>query len=201
MTHGLRHLKTANSLDPASAPEAASAPSHGRATQMTNILRGQDILVTFVYRRSGTVAHEIANTVQESWGMQKMMTQRVLVAAAVLLVFRAAAQAQAPTSAAPVFTAEQASTGLENVEKNAFGRCSDCHAAGLTGRTGNPDERPAIDSLPEELQKTIRDTYKGKVPPLAGPQFLARWGGKSTKSLSADLQRRFDAALSQEVQL
>src|SRR5262249_44562097 len=84
---------------------------------------------------------------------------------------RVASQAQAPADAAAVFSAAQAAAGIRDVEKNGFGACSSCHAAGLTGRTGDPGERPALDSLPEDQQKMIRETYKGKVPPLAGPRF------------------------------
>jgi hypothetical protein len=42
---------------------------------------------------------------------------------------------------------------------------------------------PAVGSLPEDMQKMIRDR-NGKVPPLAGPYFLARWGERSTQDLS-----------------
>jgi cytochrome c553 len=98
-----------------------------------------------------------------------------------------------------VFTAAQADAGRVELQNNAFGACSDCHTTTLTGRKGDADELPALSSLPDGIQKSIR-SYGGRVPPLAGANFVARWGARSTKALSADMLRRF-ANLSEQTRL
>jgi hypothetical protein len=86
--------------------------------------------------------------------------------------------AQAPPPA--VFTAAQAAAGKAEYEKDCF----HCHTDKLTGRVGPSEELPALSSLPAETQKMIQG-YGGNVPALTGPRFLARWGAKTTKDLSA----------------
>lgn len=87
--------------------------------------------------------------------------------------------AQPPPSPA-VFTAAQSAAGKAEYQKDCF----HCHTDKLTGRVGDPNELPAVGSLDTGAQKMIQG-YGGKVPPLAGPRFMARWGAKSTKDLSA----------------
>jgi mono/diheme cytochrome c family protein len=99
-----------------------------------------------------------------------------------------------------VYMAEQATAGEREVQNNAFGRCSDCHANGLAGRSGDPNELPPLSSLPEDTQ-TMVGNYGGKVPQLAGPKFLQRWGTRSTKDLSAEMRDRFSGPLSEETRL
>ncbi len=45
-------------------------------------------------------------------------------------------------------------------------------------------ELPAVSSLDAGAQKMIQ-ANGGNVPALAGPRFMTRWGGKTTKDLSA----------------
>ena len=98
-----------------------------------------------------------------------------------------------------VYTAEQAAAGEQAVQNNAFGRCSDCHANGLAGRNGDPNELPPLSSLSESTQTLIRNV--GKVPQLRGPEFMKRWGTRSTKALSAEMRGRFAGPLSEETRL
>lgn len=82
-------------------------------------------------------------------------------------------------NAQPVFTAQQAEAG-----KTAYqSTCVKCHTDSLRGRKGAPGELPPLSSLPADMLKTVR-MYNGKVPPLAGPVFVAKWGAKTTKDLS-----------------
>lgn len=98
-----------------------------------------------------------------------------------------------------VYTTEQATAGEREVLNNTFGQCSSCHANGLAGRNGDPDELPPLSSLPEVTQMQVRNG--GKVPQLAGPKFMQRWGTRSTKAFSAEMRRRFTGPLSEETQL
>src|ERR1041385_4919049 len=98
------------------------------------------------------------------------------------------------------YTAEQAAAGQRQIQENKFGTCTDCHAKSLNGRNGDKDETPELSSLPEDSQTTIRN-YGGKVPQLAGPKFIARWGARSTKDFSFELMGRFSGPLNQETQL
>jgi len=83
------------------------------------------------------------------------------------------------TAPAPVFSAAQADAGRTEY----LSTCVKCHTDTLRGRNGDPGEMPPVSSLPEDMQKMIRDR-NGKVPPLAGPYFLARWGARSAGDLS-----------------
>jgi mono/diheme cytochrome c family protein len=87
-------------------------------------------------------------------------------------------RAQVP--APRVFTAEQARAGKLAYESS----CGLCHQSNMQGRSGEPGELPDINSLPENMIKTI-DQNGGQVPPLVGPRFLAHWGAKSTKEYVA----------------
>ena len=89
-----------------------------------------------------------------------------------------------------VFSAKQAETGRLDVQKNSFGACTDCHTPTLSGRSGNSDEVPPLNTLTEDYQKLIRGNG-GKVPALVGPSFRTRWVAKSTKDLSHEFLERF----------
>jgi mono/diheme cytochrome c family protein len=80
------------------------------------------------------------------------------------------------SAAAPrVFTAAQARAGKIAYESS----CGLCHQFNMHGRTGAPGELPDVNSLPENMIKTI-DQNGEQVPPLVGPRFMAHWGAKST---------------------
>ena len=80
-------------------------------------------------------------------------------------------------AAAAVFTAAQAQSGQALYNTT----CVKCHTDKLTGRSGNPDERPALSTLPEDMQKMVR-AYGGKTPPLIGTAFMSKW--PTTRELS-----------------
>ena len=79
-----------------------------------------------------------------------------------------------------IFTAVQARAGKVAYESS----CGLCHQFNMRGRTGDPGELPDVNSLPENMIKTI-DQNGGQVPPLVGPPFMSDWGAKSTKELVA----------------
>lgn len=79
-----------------------------------------------------------------------------------------------------VFTAQQARAGKIAYESS----CGLCHQFNMKGRTGAPGELPEVNSLPENMIKTI-DQNGDQVPPLVGPRFMAHWGAKSTKEYVA----------------
>jgi hypothetical protein len=89
-----------------------------------------------------------------------------------------------------VFTAEQATAGKIEIQKNSFGACTDCHATGLTGRTGDPRELPPLASLSDDYQKLIKGNG-GIVPPLVGADFVAKWGRRTTQDLLKEFDDRF----------
>jgi mono/diheme cytochrome c family protein len=74
-----------------------------------------------------------------------------------------------------IFTAAQARAGKVAYESS----CGLCHQFNMQGRTGAPGELPDVNSLPENMIKTI-DQNGEQVPPLVGPRFMAHWGAKST---------------------
>ena len=82
-----------------------------------------------------------------------------------------------------ILTSAQAEAGHVAYEKT----CGRCHTLTLMGRQGKPDERPAVSSLSEADQKFIGN-YGGRVPPLAGKEFLQRWGSKTAAQLVARFQ-------------
>src|SRR5689334_24859653 len=57
----------------------------------------------------------------------------------------------------------------------------------LMRRHGNADERPAVSGL-SEADRAFIAPYKYRVPPLAGKDFLQRWGGKTAAELVARFQ-------------
>ena len=102
---------------------------------------------------------------------------RNLLATAACALLTLTAQETAPPA---VFTAAQAEAGKTEYQNDRH----NCHTDKLTGRVGDPGELPAISSLDTGQQKMIQG-YGGNVPALAGPRFMARWGAKTTKDLSA----------------
>lgn len=128
------------------------------------------------------------------------MRQLLLVGGIVMVgaQFLAAGQTVPPPG---VFTAAQAAAGKVELKNNAFGACSDCHTERLTGRVGEADELPLLSTLSDATQTMLRDQYHGKVPPLAGAKFIARWSARTTKDLADDFTRRFGTPLSEETRL
>jgi mono/diheme cytochrome c family protein len=122
-----------------------------------------------------------------------------IVTAAGIIVSTLSTLSLGPKGFPSVYTAEQATAGEREVQNNAFGRCSDCHANGLAGRVGNPDELPALSSLPEDIQTRVRNG--GGVPELAGQRFLQRWATRSTMDFSTEMRKRFAGSLSEETRL
>jgi mono/diheme cytochrome c family protein len=92
----------------------------------------------------------------------------------------AADQPHGSASAPRVFTAAQARAGKIAYESS----CGLCHQFNMQGRTGEPGELPDVNSLPENMIKTI-DANGEQVPPLVGPRFMAHWGAKSTQEYVA----------------
>jgi hypothetical protein len=92
----------------------------------------------------------------------------------------AADQPRSSQPAPRVFTAEQARAGKVAYESS----CGLGHQFNMQGRTGAPGELPDVNSLPENMIKTI-DQNGEQVPPLVGPRFMAHWGAKSTQEYAA----------------
>ncbi|HEV2704164.1 MAG TPA: hypothetical protein VGV09_21245 [Steroidobacteraceae bacterium] len=94
-----------------------------------------------------------------------------------------------PSNAAPrIFTAAQAGAGKIAYESS----CGLCHQFNMRGRTGAPGEQPEVNSLPENMIKTI-DQNGDQVPPLVGPRFMAHWGAKSAKDYKARVENAMGA--------
>jgi hypothetical protein len=93
--------------------------------------------------------------------------------------------AQQP-AASGIFTSAQADAGRLAYERT----CGKCHTYTLTGRKGDADELPPLDSLSASYQKFIGP--RGVVAPLAGKVFLDRWGGKTAAQLIARFQETVD---------
>jgi hypothetical protein len=81
-----------------------------------------------------------------------------------------------------VFTSAQAEAGRVAYENT----CGKCHTYILLGRSGAEGELPPVDALPASYQEFIRKT--NRVPPLAGKDFLSRWGQKTAGELIARFQ-------------
>jgi hypothetical protein len=81
-----------------------------------------------------------------------------------------------------VFTAAQAEAGRAVFQSRQLGsfsghRCAECHSPTLLGNDGTGD-------VPE-----WRHTFKSVVvPPLAGKDFMAKWGARTTKDLYTRIQ-------------
>jgi mono/diheme cytochrome c family protein len=91
-----------------------------------------------------------------------------------------AEQPRTPNASPRIFTSAQARAGKVAYESS----CGLCHQFNMQGRTGAPGELPEVNSLPENMIKTI-DQNGEQVPPLVGPRFMARWGAKFTKDYVA----------------
>jgi S-disulfanyl-L-cysteine oxidoreductase SoxD len=81
------------------------------------------------------------------------------------------------TDPPPVYTTAQASAGKAAYESY----CVNCHTKALTGRKGDPNELPPLNSLPAETQTAIKAS-NGRVPTLIGAAFLNKWA--TTKDLA-----------------
>jgi mono/diheme cytochrome c family protein len=79
-----------------------------------------------------------------------------------------------------VYTVAQAEVGRAAYQSS----CAKCHTDKLTGRKGEPGELPPLSSLAGDDLKMVT-TYGGKVPPLAGAGFMAKWGARTTMDLSS----------------
>ncbi len=103
-----------------------------------------------------------------------MKPKALLLAAAVLGsgLFVLTGQQPAPSGA---FTSAQAEAGRKAYENT----CGKCHTPTLLGRKGDPGELPPVSSLPAYMQ----DMASGIVPPLAGSDFINRWGSNTTAQL------------------
>jgi len=99
-----------------------------------------------------------------------------------------AADQPTPGPTPRVFTAAQARAGKIAYESS----CGLCHQFNLRGRTGAPGELPDVNSLPENMIKTI-DQNGEQVPPLVGPRFMAHWGAKSAKDYKARVENAMGA--------
>lgn len=82
-----------------------------------------------------------------------------------------------------IYTAAQAANGRTAYQSS----CGKCHTDTLMGRVGDIGEVPPLSSLPANMQQVVR-AAGGKVPPLAGDKFMARWGVRTTKDLSTRIK-------------
>src|SRR5689334_5656424 len=99
------------------------------------------------------------------------MRSRPSCLAAALLTSGLLMPGQQP-SPASVFTSDQANAGRVTYEKT----CGRCHTLSLLGRKGDPSELPPIGSLSDSDKQFIGAKGHVYVPPLAGKDFLDRWG-------------------------
>jgi mono/diheme cytochrome c family protein len=81
-----------------------------------------------------------------------------------------------------VFTSAQAEAGRVAYENT----CGKCHTPTLLGRKGDPGELPPVSSLSASYQEFIGP--RGFVRPLAGEEFINRWGSKTAAQLIARFQ-------------
>jgi len=93
-------------------------------------------------------------------------------------------QSEAPTS---VFTEAQAAAGKAAYESV----CVNCHTYALTGRKCEPGELPAVNDLAETFRDGIQQAG-GRIPALAGKDFLRRCGDRTTKQLSVRIATAID---------
>ncbi len=119
-----------------------------------------------------------------------MMSYGRLLAAAVVLGVSCLVAQDNPSPS--VFTAAQAEAGRKAFQEkggtsgNKDAACAYCHTVNLTGRTGAPDEVPALSSLEPAMQTAIQNS--GKIPPLAGRNFMAVWGSRTTRDLTSRIK-------------
>jgi mono/diheme cytochrome c family protein len=114
-------------------------------------------------------------------GTTGVMIKLIIVGAAVLGI-GFPMWAEEPSATPTVFTAAQAIAGRTAYQSV----CINCHTDSLGGRDGDEaNELPPIASLSDEWQKIVRTAGgNGRVPPLAGPKFMARWATKTTQDFS-----------------
>ena len=106
------------------------------------------------------------------------MTKKLLMTAAVVAGYGIFVLTGRPAPPA-VFTVAQAAAGKAAYENS----CAKCHTATMMGRKGEAGELPPLSSLPAAMQEVVQ-ANGGMVPPLAGPDFLSRWGARTTQDLS-----------------
>ncbi len=117
------------------------------------------------------------------------VNQKALLLATAVLgsgFFVLTAQQPVPTG---IFTSAQAEAGRVAYENT----CGKCHTPSLLGRKGkgDPSELPAVSSLSREYQEFIGP--RGYVAPLAGKEFLSRWGSVTAAQLIARFQETVPA--------
>jgi hypothetical protein len=113
------------------------------------------------------------------------VSQKALPLAAAVLasgLFVLTGQQPAPPA---VFTTAQAEAGRKAYENT----CGNCHTLTLRGRKGDPGELPPVSSIPASMQ----DMAKGIVPPLAGTDFIDRWGSRTTAELIERIEQAIGA--------
>jgi hypothetical protein len=114
------------------------------------------------------------------------MIHRTALLVGILASGLATLSAEEPTTG--VFTSEQAEAGRADYDRT----CGRCHTPSLLGRNGDPSELPPLDSLSADDQKFIRNRGFVFVPPLAGKEFLDRWGDSTAAELIARFQITVD---------
>ena len=83
-------------------------------------------------------------------------------------------------------------TFLAEAGRAAYGNtCGKCHTATLMGRKGDPDELPPVRSLSAAYQEFIGP--RGYGAPLAGKNFIERWGAQTAAQLIARFQETVDS--------
>lgn len=110
------------------------------------------------------------------------MNHKAISAAAAILgsgFFILTGQQPAP---AGIFTPAQAEAGRAAYENT----CGKCHTPTLLGRKGDPGELPPLSSLSGAYREFIGP--RGLVRPLAGKEFIDRWGSKTAAQLIARFQ-------------
>jgi cytochrome c2 len=110
------------------------------------------------------------------------MNRRVVVFAIALMVLGRFTLTGRHAAVNTVFTKAQAEAGRTAYENS----CGKCHTLTLLGRKSVEDGLPPVDSLPASYQEFIRKSKH--VPPLAGQEFLSRWGQKTVAQLIARFQ-------------
>jgi hypothetical protein len=104
----------------------------------------------------------------------------LLVTVCAVVAYGVFALAGQDAPAPAVYTAAQAAAGRTAYRST----CGKCHLESLLGRRGEPGELPPVDSLPIVMQEVVR-AAGGQVPPLAGADFMASWGARTTQEFSA----------------
>lgn len=111
--------------------------------------------------------------------MQGVRVFRVLVLAGLFGIAGSLLLVMGEDPTPRVFTAAQAEAGRKAYDNS----CGKCHTYNLLGRNGADGELPPVSSLPASYQEFIGKAKR--VPPLAGKDFLSRWGPKTAAQLIA----------------